>query len=479
MRHNKIYEIVLEFATSQPKGFLKPTSLLDLGCGNAELLRRVVRETAEAQGGADAFPLRRADGIDIQESLVRNSEVKEVLDGLLEIERWNPVTIRLMYGSFRELRKVDPGTWDVVVSSEVVEHLDPEPLRDLPEIVLGHLKPQLAVISTPERRFNRIFDILDEYQPPEYKPYQRYHQPEVEYELRHYDHRFEWTVDEFSSWATEHAVRHGYAVSFTGVGAFGDPIYGATVAGLDYAGVRNVFFSRLAEEGISSTPCTQIAIFTRLRAPVKTNITLPLELEPRIVYRNSRMAEPFPPRIGLLYESLEILNFWEHLEPKIAEAWYANSIPFSNTIGPRNTPTEYSINLSYPEMWEKCHPSVKHLCRESVDTFCDIMKNGMIREVGPLRDRFYEVEVKYVPMGTRLHYWFCLDDMEYGGGSWSSNGSGGESVTGQGPEWNSRNEDDLDCRFHDFGDAAEAGAWWSGDEDDRGGHVGEIEGDEG
>lgn len=119
MRHNKIYDIVIEWASQQPSGeATKPRSILDLGCGNAELLRRVVRETAEEQGGEDGFPLRRASGIDIQEELVRHPEVAEMLDGLLGNERWNKVLVELMHGSFQELEKVESGMWDVVVSSE-------------------------------------------------------------------------------------------------------------------------------------------------------------------------------------------------------------------------------------------------------------------------------------------------------------------------------------------------------------------------
>lgn len=56
-----------------------------------------------------------------------------------------------------------------------MEHLDPEPLKDFPEIILEHLKPQLAVISTPDRRFNRIFDILEEYMPEDYEKYEKFH----------------------------------------------------------------------------------------------------------------------------------------------------------------------------------------------------------------------------------------------------------------------------------------------------------------
>jgi hypothetical protein len=36
--------------------------------------------------------------------------------------------------------------------------------------------------------------------------------------FRHRDHRFEWTRTEFRAWAEGVAGRHGYAVSFAGIG---------------------------------------------------------------------------------------------------------------------------------------------------------------------------------------------------------------------------------------------------------------------
>jgi hypothetical protein len=37
--------------------------------------------------------------------------------------------------------------------------------------------------------------------------------------LRHKDHRFEWTREQFQNWATQTAARFGYAVRFVGIGA--------------------------------------------------------------------------------------------------------------------------------------------------------------------------------------------------------------------------------------------------------------------
>lgn len=44
--------------------------------------------------------------------------------------------------------------------------------------------------------------------------------------MRHNDHRFEWTREEFVSWAEPVAARFGYEVRFAPVGGV-DPLYGA------------------------------------------------------------------------------------------------------------------------------------------------------------------------------------------------------------------------------------------------------------
>ncbi|TGZ79055.1 hypothetical protein EX30DRAFT_298374, partial [Ascodesmis nigricans] len=93
----------------------------------------------------------------------------------------------------------------------VVEHLDPKPLEDFPRLVLGEMKPEVFIVTTPDRRFNRIFDILANYQPDDIVA-------GVNYDMRHDDHRFEWTAKEFQSWATTQASLYGYTVLFDGVG---------------------------------------------------------------------------------------------------------------------------------------------------------------------------------------------------------------------------------------------------------------------
>jgi hypothetical protein len=83
---------------------------------------------------------------------------------------------------------------------EVIEHLDPPRLPALERCVFGHARPGTVVVTTPNVEHNVRYAGL----PPG--------------ALRHRDHRFEWTRDEFRSWADRVASRYGYDVRYLPVG---------------------------------------------------------------------------------------------------------------------------------------------------------------------------------------------------------------------------------------------------------------------
>jgi hypothetical protein len=66
--------------------------------------------------------------------------------------------------------------------------------------VFEFARPRTVVLTTPNREFNVTWETL-----PAGK-------------FRHPDHRFEWTRDEFRTWAAGVAGRFGYEVRFLPVG---------------------------------------------------------------------------------------------------------------------------------------------------------------------------------------------------------------------------------------------------------------------
>jgi hypothetical protein len=83
---------------------------------------------------------------------------------------------------------------------EVIEHVDPSRLDALERVVLGHAAPATVIATTPNAEYNVRFETLPSGS------------------MRHRDHRFEWTRDEFRSWAQRAASAYGYSLRYLPVG---------------------------------------------------------------------------------------------------------------------------------------------------------------------------------------------------------------------------------------------------------------------
>ena len=100
--------------------------------------------------------------------------------------------------TYRDRRLAD---FDAVTVVEVIEHIDEPRLGAFEDAVFAAAHPRLAVVTTPNVEYNALFEGMAGDQ------------------LRHNDHRFEWTRKQFSDWCAGVADRHGYAVSISGIGA--------------------------------------------------------------------------------------------------------------------------------------------------------------------------------------------------------------------------------------------------------------------
>ena len=83
---------------------------------------------------------------------------------------------------------------------EVVEHFDPPRLTAFERVLFEFAGPNTIVLTTPNREYNVKWESLPAGQ------------------VRHADHRFEWTRGEFQAWATRVAANHRYAVRFLPIG---------------------------------------------------------------------------------------------------------------------------------------------------------------------------------------------------------------------------------------------------------------------
>ncbi|CAI5979818.1 unnamed protein product [Closterium sp. NIES-65] len=119
---------------------------------------------------------------------------------------------------------------DVATCLEVVEHLDEEPLAAFGAVVLGALRPR--VLLQPQeaagqagggkkrRKKKKGQQAGQQADQTGQQAGQTGQQPQEQQqqELRNSDHRFEWTREEFESWANALAQEYGYHVTFGGVG---------------------------------------------------------------------------------------------------------------------------------------------------------------------------------------------------------------------------------------------------------------------
>lgn len=162
------------------------SSVLDLGCSNGNLLKRLLGEKQ----------LSRIVGYDVSHRAL------EVAAERLDFERMHESKrkrIELMHGSlvYRDRRLEG---FDAAAVIEVIEHLDPPRLAAFERALFEFARPATVVVTTPNVEYNVLFAGM--------APGQK----------RHRDHRFEWTRAEFEAWSRGVAERARYAVEFAPVG---------------------------------------------------------------------------------------------------------------------------------------------------------------------------------------------------------------------------------------------------------------------
>jgi 3' terminal RNA ribose 2'-O-methyltransferase Hen1 len=160
--------------------------VLDLGCGEAKLLQQLMAD-------------RQFDeivGLDVSIRSLEIAHRKLRLDRLPERQRER---VKLLHGALTYRDRRLEG-FDAAAVVEVIEHFDPPRLAAFERTLFEFARPRLIVLTTPNREYNAMWDTL------------------AAGELRHRDHRFEWTREEFHTWARGVAHRHGYAVRFLPVG---------------------------------------------------------------------------------------------------------------------------------------------------------------------------------------------------------------------------------------------------------------------
>lgn len=180
-RHDAVHQVLLE---------LGARSVIDLGCGPAQFLDRLIKTASFSRiAGSDVstrslqYAARR---LHVDRMSERQAERVQLFQGALTYEDER-------YAGF-----------DAAVLMEVVEHVDPPRLEALERVVFGTAKPGAVIVTTPNGEYNVLYEGL--------------------VGMRHPDHRFEWTRAEFAHWSDHVASTYSYAVERRGIGDLDDTL---------------------------------------------------------------------------------------------------------------------------------------------------------------------------------------------------------------------------------------------------------------
>ncbi|KAK6520523.1 hypothetical protein TWF506_000775 [Arthrobotrys conoides] len=391
-------------------------SLLEVGCGgNTPLMQTLL-------SCDDELPLSLMSGIDIDEEII--STGVETAFTTVEYggdDRWRDLTVSLVHGSFENISLQSIGPYDAITSCEVIEHLDPGPLANFAPTLLGRMNPKVLIVTTPNRDFNSLFEMpfesADVTRHGE-KPYvwhpnddpqvssRRYYRAPHTYAMRHHDHRFEWTRQEFQTWGNTAAEAFGYTVDYHGCGAIHD---GAEILAsrwrVDEALRKQIRSQNMLLEDSQSIGtdlllqafghCSQVAIFIRndvrkksqehfssigsrhytneltpMSGIVDNHIRLLRRLPPELrlvryhTFPKSTIDKPYPPSIFDLFDQQRLTI--KHLLPvEVQRVWQYNK-----------TLEEYNkynyeavvIKTDLKCLWDGCY-TIRRNCRFHFELF--------------------------------------------------------------------------------------------------------------
>ncbi|MFG2622001.1 3' terminal RNA ribose 2'-O-methyltransferase Hen1 [Streptomyces sp. NPDC048507] len=160
--------------------------VLDLGCGQGQLVQALLKDVSFTE----------IVGVDVSMRALGTAAKRLRPDRMGERQSSR---VSLLQGSLAYTDKRLAG-YDAAVLSEVIEHLELPRLPALEYAVFGAARPRTVLVTTPNVEYNVRWESL----PAGH--------------VRHRDHRFEWTREEFRGWAGRVAARFGYTVAYVPVG---------------------------------------------------------------------------------------------------------------------------------------------------------------------------------------------------------------------------------------------------------------------
>lgn len=179
----RLNELRYEAITVKVRELEQKESIVDLGSGEGKLSVRLgalpgVKEilAVEPSETAQLRALQRFEKMNTDEPFVTPT----------------PVMGSLFYYDERLSGK------DVIILCEVIEHIDEFRLPNIMKNIFKEYQPITLIVTTPNREYNTVYDMNEA--------------------IRHKDHRFEWSREEFKSWCETWTEDFPYTIHIQGIG---------------------------------------------------------------------------------------------------------------------------------------------------------------------------------------------------------------------------------------------------------------------
>ncbi|KAI0926013.1 hypothetical protein AcW1_008298 [Taiwanofungus camphoratus] len=216
-----------------------------------------------------------------------------------------------------------PYTFVILHASCSIEHLPEETLQEFAPILLGIYHPQFLLITTPSYTFNARFT------PPESPASLRSGYPDPTGRttriFRHHDHKFEWTVEEFTAWCKSVAGEWGYDVEIGGVGKAQEKDEWERDDELGYASQVAAFRRREGDQYDRQRRerCSNLGIYQKTGARERHNLLI---THHHVASKHARQ----PKSLLEIGETVKAkMLYYQESTMSVAELWFEKDIGFS------------------------------------------------------------------------------------------------------------------------------------------------------
>ncbi len=179
--HQKRLNLVVEKLLETPAA-----RILDLGCGEGKLIKLLMKHNqfSEIHGMDVSYRelIKAKQNLHFDELAPRLQEKLNLFQGSL---------------TYRDQRLAG---FDAAAVVEVIEHMDLNRLKAFERVLFEFAKPNVVVLTTPNKEYNAMFEGMSDDA------------------MRHDDHRFEWTREEFKNWVEKIAENYAYSFEIFPVG---------------------------------------------------------------------------------------------------------------------------------------------------------------------------------------------------------------------------------------------------------------------